>query len=397
VDKTKRALWIAVFTLVSWRLCAQTQPPPQIDSESTGKAEFEPRMGISGTLEGEVRWMRHHDTRNNAVPSSDIYLRTFELGMETAFLDWASATAVLNSEWIDDAVNVGDQQLTVDEAHLDIDIPSTSLYMVLGKRTQPFGLFENSLVTEPITQDAYEIQKVGLSIGVRGPADLDVSMTGYKGREQMNHLFQSRILDSAAVKSQATDPVEVSSFITALSVSPVRDEIVLFGAFLSEPGWCARNTSINVGFHLDGSASSRVMLDGEYMKALQRERYAAMDHAYHENILSMSLSYMFTSNPGHVRGSGNYAARKSELQSHPVEIAVRYEALDDDGLSENERVWSVKNRFSMGGRTSFHNDAKVTVYLAVEARRTEYRVPPDVQETMAKPNDEVYVRLGIGF
>ncbi len=189
------------------------------------------RINLSGTLQGEARWMKYPGASYpESKSTSDLYLRIFELGIETNFLDWASGIAVLNSEWIGDYLNMGDEKLTVDEVHGDLRRDSLPFYLVFGKRTQPFGVFENHLVTDPMTQDAYETKKVGATVGVTGGMGLDVSVTLYKGDEQMGHLFQSGLFDTTVIIRNA-DPVRnVESYIGAVSLAPVNQLITMFGA-----------------------------------------------------------------------------------------------------------------------------------------------------------------------
>ncbi len=142
------------------------------------------RVRITGSLLGEGRWQRY-----NALPlktanaASDLYLRLVELGIESDIPGWGSGTCVLNSEWIGDYLNQSDERLQVDELHVDLARNSFPLYFVFGKRAQPFGVFENHLISDPITLDAHETKKVGATVGYTGPIEMDLSLTAYKGDE----------------------------------------------------------------------------------------------------------------------------------------------------------------------------------------------------------------------
>ncbi len=57
------------------------------------------------------------------------------------------------------------------------------VYFTGGKRVQPFGVFESLFINDSITQDLYEINKTGATIGFAKEdiLGLDLSMTLYKG------------------------------------------------------------------------------------------------------------------------------------------------------------------------------------------------------------------------
>ncbi|NOY65079.1 MAG: hypothetical protein GXO97_06770 [Nitrospirae bacterium] len=175
-------------------------------------------VSISGSIYGEYRWMRHRDiTDPDTDSTSDLYLRKVELGTEVSLTHWAEASVVLNSEWIGDDINQGDEKVAVDEATLTLKGEGFPLYLVLGKRTQPFGVFENHLITDPMTQDAYETKRPGLTLGVEGPLGLDASLTVYKGEEQMNHLFESGLFEDT-LRGWETRPLMMWAPLFSLSV-----------------------------------------------------------------------------------------------------------------------------------------------------------------------------------
>ncbi len=91
---------------------------------------------MSGLVAGDGRW-RRTGAGPTTTKTTDLYLRTLEIGIEAGIVDWVSATAVLNSEYIGDPLNDGDSGVLVDEAHIDITVPHTPIYFVVGKRTSP--------------------------------------------------------------------------------------------------------------------------------------------------------------------------------------------------------------------------------------------------------------------
>jgi hypothetical protein len=365
------------------------------ESESVSLPPWMERVTLSGTLEGEFRWQDKRDIgERNSDSTSDLYLRRLELGIEAAITDWVDTSLVLNSEWIGDGVNEGDEQITVDEAMVNIQNNDFPFYFSVGKRTQPFGVFENHLITDPMTQDAYETKKVGVTVGYTGTVGLDLSATLYKGEEQMDHLAASGLFDITRNPGiETTD--DVDSYILSASLSPVEDRLTLFGSYLSEPGRGDRNKTMTFGFTAD---IANIMIEGEYMRALKREKYSGISNEYKEGVLSLGVAYALIAREREMVGGALFAERKAHLVSEPLEFALRYERFDDDDFADRESSWSVDNRYSAGVRYSFYHDEKsgLAAYVASEYRHTDYRLHP-IQTARAKDNNELYLRLGVSF
>lgn len=356
------------------------------------------RINLSGLLEGEYRWRKRSDISNrNSGSASDLYLRRFELGLEAQLTDWMKAGAVLNSEWIGDEVNSGDEKITVDEATITLQKEDFPLYLVLGKRTQPFGVFENHLVTDPMTQDAYETKRVGVSLGVTGPLGLDVSATLYKGEEQIDHLVDSGLLEVARTGAPMDD---VTSYILSASVSPLEDHLMFFLSYLSEPGRGKRNSTVNVGLSAAVPGLEGLRLEGEYMKALERETFEGLGETFKEGVFSVTAAYLFNHSEGHEDiGGATLFERVTHLFEEPMELAFRYERFDDDDLAEKTASWSARNRYSLGVRYPIYKDEErgLTAFIATEYRYTDYRLHSSLTDMRADDNKELYLKLGVGF
>jgi hypothetical protein len=356
------------------------------------------RVKLSGLLEGEYRWIKSSDVSDkDADAASDLYVRRLELGIEAELTDWIKANAVLNSEFIGDSVNEGDELITVDEAVINLRQEDVPVYLVLGKRVQPFGVFENHLVTDPMTQDAYEAKRVGLTLGATGPIGLDLSATLYKGEEQMDHLVDSGLFEAARAGDPGND---VGSYIVSASISPVEDSLTLFGSYLSEPGRGDRNETANFGLSAAVPGIRDLRLDAEYMKALKREKFDGLEEAFKEGVYSVTASYVI--NNGERReepGGATLAERLAHILEEPLELAFRYERFDDDGLAEKTSSWSVKNRYSVGASYPFFKDEDkgLAAYVAAEYRYTDFRLHDDVEDVRADNNKEVFLRLGAAF
>ncbi len=370
-------------------------------AEGVGKIEGErlpewiKRIHLSGTLEGDFSWTEHSDvTDRDSGSSSDLFIGTMELGVEADFTDWIKGFVLFLAE---DLGTADETDVTTDEATLTLQKDDVPFYLAFGKKAQPFGVYENHLLSDPMTQDAYETNRAGLTIGYAGPLDSDISLTVYKGEEQMDHLFESGLFDADTLSRKGEESDDVESFVLAASLTPVENYLTLFAAWLSEPGRGRRNNTVNAGISLVPPFIENMRIDGEYMKALNREEYDGVDREFKEGALSVSVAYQFVLREREVIGGGLFAERKAHIVSEPFEIAARYEHFDDDGMTDKAVAWSVEDRYSLGARYTFYNDWILTAYLSAEYRHSDYRVPSSLKGTMADGNDEFFARLGLSF
>lgn len=172
-----------------------------------------------------------------------------ELGVRFDVMDWLADNIVFLAE---DLGTEDETDLTVDDATLTFRKMDFPFSLVVGKRVQPFGVFENHLVSDPMTQDACETNRAGATTVFSGPMDLELSATACRGKEMMTHLFGSELFDAAAVaRADHRPPDEADSYILAASLKPFGGPLTVFGSFLSEPGTGNRNSTASAGFHYE--------------------------------------------------------------------------------------------------------------------------------------------------
>jgi hypothetical protein len=358
---------------------------------SPGPVSWLEKISLSGILNVEGRGQRYGSVPGeDSKATSDLYVRQFSLGIEARLLQGTSATVVLNSEWIGDDLNQGDGKVAIDEIHFDME---SRMRVMVGRQTQPFGQFAGDLVTDPMTQNAYETKEVGATLGIKGPCAGDLSLTVYKGTEQMDQLFQSALFDTARIRRQPMTPRNVDSFIGSAQMAPWANHLTVFGAWLSEPGNGKRNTSADAGFTFIPPRLSGLAVDLEYVHALSRELYAGQERRYREGVLSASASYAFVIKERQVLGRRNYAGRRSSRSAHPFVASARYESFDDDGLATVAGSWSMKSRASIGSRYAFRNDGRVLAFVQAELRRSCLRGSGAAHDR----NSEAYIRVGMDF
>jgi len=377
---------------------SQDKPAEDPQAKPAPAPKWFDHISLSGFLAGDGRWRRAGDNPA-ASTTTDLYLRAFELGVEADVDDWLSATAVVNTEYIGDTLLggvAGDSVVVVDEAHLDITVPHTPIYFILGKRIQPFGLFESYLATDLMVQDLYETKAVGLTAGVKAPRDTDLSFTAYKGRVRGDHLAGSGILGPDMPDFPKIEPAHVDSWIVSGLSSPTGDDWRVSAAFASEPGAVRRSTTLNVGSYLSVPFYEHIELAAEFMRALRRDDVPGLGRSFRETALSATLSYVLVT-PEMMETSGrNYRARRSRRFAHPAVAAVRFEALDDGGRAGALGTWSVKHRMSAGGRYAFYTHGNIEAAMTLEYRRQTIRVSPVFAGPVPEAH-EVYLRFGLDF
>jgi predicted porin len=191
--------------------------------------------------------------------------------------------------------------------------PYIPTYFVGGYRVLPFGVFEDRLITGLITEDLYEIEEVGATLGFSPDFyGLDISFTVYGGQDIIENLEDYGAHEYSADRQEDDD---VSSFIANVTLEPVEDMFSMSVFFDSEPGDGRRNLSIGSAFTLDVWKFS---LDGEYITGLQRED-GDNGEENKESALVAGLAF-----------------RPSETV--PLELVVRYEDFDNDQQGNQDEI-----------------------------------------------------------
>ncbi len=394
----KLMLMIIMITL---SLAAVSNASEAVDGKApTGWAD---RITVSGTVEGDVASIKNSDFRDkDSDSSSDLFISAVELGVEAEIAAWITGGVVFLSE---DLGTADETDVAVDEAVMTFDKEENPLYLVVGKRAQPFGVYENHLISDPMTQDAYETSAAGLTVGVTGPVGIDISVTVYKNNGPMAHLFESGLFetdDTAAefFSGNAAD-TNISSYIASASISPIADHLTIFASLLSEKGATSSNDTYSVGIDYNCVLIEGFLIDAEYFSASSREPYTSnlgVADTFKESVFSATVAYVLGGGERGAPGT-NYLVRRAHVFAEPVEIAFRYEQFDDDGMADKTGTWSEKNRYSAGVRYSFFEDEElgVAAYAALEYRKTEYELSSAMNGVAANDNNEVMARLGVSF
>ena len=138
-------------------------------------------FNVSGVVETEVSFT-NSDTNGD---TSDITVPTVELAIETTFSEQVSASIVLLAE---DIGTAGQTDVTVDEATLSLPLGGATL--TIGQTTVPFGSYESSGISDPLTLTLGETAETVIMYGREMESGLSYSV----------YIFSGDTLDSSAEK-----------------------------------------------------------------------------------------------------------------------------------------------------------------------------------------------------
>ena len=277
----------------------------------------------SGCIEVDLRGSEQGDADSN----SEIVLDTLELVLEAEVNENVSAMAIVKYEG-------GDDDVFLDEANLTLSkVGGAPLNVTAGKYVLPFGVFESHLISDPLTQDKYEINASGVSLAY-APEEM-------KGLELSLTVYDEPVSDD-----------DVTDYI--LDVSFAQEELVNLSVYYnSVKGAEDRNDTMGVSVN---AAVQNLTLDLEYITALEREGVNPPE----ESAYSVSAAY----------------------QALPaLELAARYEGYDDDTVNDNDlfdgdTMVGLETKYSLGASYEVFENAA----LSAEYRVTSYEVDDDLKE-----------------
>jgi len=323
------------------------------------------KVTCSGVVELDYSYRDPKDiTDQNSDSTSDLDVGTVELGAEVRFHEWVTGNFILKGESLDD-----DDRIFCDEVAITIQKKGVPLYFVGGKRGQPFGVFNSHLISDPITQDCYEIGRSGVTVGVTHDfLEFDVSATVYKGEILADKLTESRYGWERDPNPNPDPTDNVSSYILNISMAPF-ERLCLSAYFASEPGQGCRNETIGGSVEY---AIGPVTFDAEYIAALNRERNATANREYRESAWFGAIAFQV---------------------ADPLEIAARYEAFEDD--IDGDQDGHLENRYLIGANYTFFEKDNFSATLMLEYRRSNYE--KSAGGTAHDNMDEIFARIGVGF
>jgi hypothetical protein len=288
---------------------------------------FAEKITLSGFVELNYDYVDVSDTANeNSDSTSDLYLSSVELALRVFFNKWAKAKIVVNAE--DVGMDNIDGQISLDEAIVTLKCPWIPLYFIGGKTELPFGVFEEHMIGGTLTEDLYEVNDVGVTLGFAPDIyGLDISVTAYEGQNIIENLedFGTHEFSPGRMKEE-----DVDSFIASVTLEPLEEILSLAVFYNSEPGDGNRNRSIGGALTLN---VWKFVFDTEYITALEREK-GGDGKENKENACFVALAFQ---------------------PSEKLELATRYEVFNDDRSGDQDEI--LDYRYLAGFNYSFFDFA----------------------------------------
>ncbi len=288
---------------------------------------FAEKVTLNGFVELNYDYVDVSDTANeNSDSTSDLYLSSVELALRVFFNKWAKAKIVVNTEELgrDD----GDENISLDEAIVTLKFPQIPLYFTGGKTELPFGVFEEHMIGGTLTEDLYEVNNVGVTMGIAPDLyGFDISLTIYEGQNIIENLedFGTHEFGPGRMKEE-----DVDSFIANVTLEPLEEILSLAVFYNSEPGDGNRNRSIGGALTLN---VWKFVFDTEYITALEREK-GVDGKENKENAWFVALAFQ---------------------PSEKLELATRYEVFNDDRSGDQDEI--LDDRYLAGFNYSFFDFA----------------------------------------
>jgi opacity protein-like surface antigen len=335
--------------------------PEEPEADTPRLRFFDGRVTLAFLLELAYEYSDVEETDDEDSGSlHDIFLDTAEFALQVTPIEAIEARVVAGIENVHK--NGDDTEGFLDEASLRLRYPGVPFYFVGGKRTQPFGVFEDRLISGTITEDLYEIVKVGATVGYAPEAlGLDLAVTAYRGQEISQNLQSEDIHE---FDEGRRDRQENGSYIASLQLEPWGEWLFLSASYNNEPGDGRRNQSLGGALTLTAWDCN---LDFEYIAALSRE-----DGENEEENLEKAW----------------FVGLSWELRED-FEVATRYEHLDDDDGEDQEEV--VDYRWLAGFNYTFTDYTT----LSVEYRYTNFEQESD-SDAVGEQN-ELIIQLALEY
>jgi hypothetical protein len=350
--------WITVFGIASFVLCSVFRVAAQENPAFLRSLVDE--ATLSGFVELNYEYVDVSDTEDeNSESTSDLFLSSVELALRVIFDEWVKTRIVVNAE--DIGKEGGDNKIRLDEAIVTLECPWIPLYLIGGKTVLPFGVFEDHMISGTLTEDVYEVDDTGVTLGFAPDFyGLDIAVTIYKGQHIIENLKDFETHEFRADREED----DVSSFIANVTLEPVEEMFTLSAFYGSEPGDGKHNQSLGGAFTLN---VWRFSLDAEYITALEREK----------------------GEDGEENKESAWIAGLAYQPLEALEFAVRYEAFNDDRAGDQNEILDC--RYLAGFNYSFLEFA----IFSFEYRHSRFE--KESGSNAAEEQNELKFQLVVGF
>jgi hypothetical protein len=274
--------------------------------------------------------------------SSDFYVGTLELTTRVFFNEWSRIKLVLSAE--DFGKNGEEGQVVLSEAIATLEAPWYPLYLIAGRTQMPFGVFEDRLIEGTLTEEIYEIDAVGIIMGLAPDLyGLDLAFAFYERPAIIDNLEDFDAFEKAEGRPEED---RFASYALMLSARPLEDVLYLNLFYDNEPGDGRRNQSLGGAI---GASVWRLSADAEWIAALTREA-GENERENKEAVWVVGLAVELT---------------------EAVELGARHEHFDDDDSGEQDEI--LDYRWVAGGNYQFAEWAT----FSLEYRYSKFEKEPD--------------------
>jgi hypothetical protein len=356
---------VAAFILLLPCLVAAQQQAPEghgeadaqqleTDNNFEAESEIDPPSGVrfyalgseirlNGFAEFNAEYLDVADLEDpRREDSSDFFISSLELAMRVFFNDWSKLKLVVSAE--DFGKNGEEGRVIMSEAIATLEAPWIPLYLIAGRTEMPFGEFEDRLIEGTLTEEVYEIDDVGLILGMAPDFyGLDLSVAVYDEAAIIDNLEEFDAFEKAEGRPKDD---RFDSFVTKLSAEPLEEALYLSLFYNSEPGDGCRNQSMGSAI---GVRLWRLRVDAEWISALTREA-GENEVENKESAWTAGLALELTA---------------------AMELAGRYERFEDDDNGEQDEV--LDHRWVAGGNYQFGD----WTTLSLEYRYSKFEKEPD--------------------
>jgi hypothetical protein len=129
-------------------------------------------LSFAGGIEAEAGTENGYGDEN----TSDITLATVWLGLGAKVCEWAVANVVLL--WEEDDTG----QVEVDEGIITLgNLERSPFYLTAGKFAVPFGTYETTMISDPLTLEIGETPQSAVQVGLEHPTGLSASVYTFNG------------------------------------------------------------------------------------------------------------------------------------------------------------------------------------------------------------------------
>jgi hypothetical protein len=333
----------------------------ELDITPTFLKSYIEKATLHGFIEFNLDYIDPSDTEDeDSGSTSELYMGEVALAVKVFFNEWVKTEIVVNAE----DLGKGDEteEINLDEAIVTLNSPWIPIYLIGGKTVLPFGGFEDRMISGTITEDLYEIDDWGVTLGFAPDFyGLDISVSVYEGQDIIENLkgFGTHEFSPGRKKEDGVD-----SFIVNVSLEPV-EELLSFATFYeNEPGDGDRNQS------LGGAATLTIwkfILDAECITALEREK-GANGEENKESAWFVALAFQ---------------------PFEKFELATRYDNFNDDVSGDQDEI--LDYRYSAGWNYSF---SEFNI-ISFEYRHSEFE--REIGSNAADDQDEFFFQLVLGF